>query len=375
MTYRRWALYLFLLQFSLSPGAMALGVEANTLVTSAARANYKYFTINQGTRFGNHDFRIDQKVDLNVARTDTQAVSAGHNSSGNVLTFSVTNTGNGVVDFSLTAVALNGGAAAFGGVDAANASATMVRVESGATPGYQAGEDVASYIDELAPDASRTVYIVSSFDASAANGDIASYYLVAVAQAGGSNGVLGASLTSNGVGDVFSAMDIGFYDADADSGSVDAIKNAAYLAQSDYTVLISFLTFTKQGIIISDPFNGTTNPQPVAGAIMEYVATVSNSTGTTPATNIVFTTNLATQITNQQLLFNSQYNGVVGKGIAVAYPGNGNVSTVYTNANDGVEDGQLSVDWNVSQPNTVTVKGLNLNVGESAVIRFRVTIK
>jgi len=74
-----------------------------------------------------------------------------------VLTFTVKNEGNKVQDFLLTS---SNAGAAFGLTNTFDVNQTIF-VESGAHAGYQASEDTATYIDELAPDATATVYIVA----------------------------------------------------------------------------------------------------------------------------------------------------------------------------------------------------------------------
>ena len=102
-------------------------------------------------------------------------------STGNVIIFEITNTGNATFDYNVFAEALSGGSAKWGGTDNINASSTAVYVESGATVGYQSGEDTATSVNDLAADGTIKVYIVASFATSLSDNDIASYYLLAEA--------------------------------------------------------------------------------------------------------------------------------------------------------------------------------------------------
>src|SRR5207249_743725 len=109
--------------------------------------------------------------------------------------FTVTNTGNSVQDFSLSAANLAGGSLS-GVTDNFDTGACSVKVESGTTAGYQALEDTATFIDELAPDASKTVYVVCAIPLSRVDGDGAVISLTAEARVGGTpGGTVGAALT------------------------------------------------------------------------------------------------------------------------------------------------------------------------------------
>ena len=62
----------------------------------------------------------------------------------------------------------------------------------------------------------------------------------------------------------------------------------------------------------------------------------------------------------------------------VAHPDhNGGADTEYTNADDGEDatKGGVKANWGVTAANTVTVTGITLDAGESATIKFRVTIQ
>jgi hypothetical protein len=280
------------------------------------------------------------------------------------------------MDINPTATALSGGSAKFAGSDNIDADDVQVFVESGATVGYQAAEDTASYIDELAADASIKVYIVSDFNAGYANGDIASYHLVAEARQGnaGTTGALGAVFTSTVGADTSGSVDVVFADG---AGSDDAAKDAKFSSQDDYVINSASLSVVKGSTVISDPVNNTTNPKRIPGAVIEYTITISNGAAGTTATNITFTDDLTNEIVTQgRLAFNTQYDSVAGKGIQISHPDySAGAATEYTNAGDGVEFGGVAADFAITAANKVTVSGITLDASESAVIKFRVTIQ
>ena len=57
-------------------------------------------------------------------------------------------------------------------------------------------------------------------------------------------------------------------------------------AEDGFTVVVAALDITKTGTLISDPFNLTTDPKAIPGAIIEYVITIDN-TGGAVATNVI----------------------------------------------------------------------------------------
>jgi len=54
-------------------------------------------------------------------------------------------------------------------------------------------------------------------------------------------------------------------------------RNAMHSDTLTYEIDVPMLTVVKKSAVISDPFNGTTNPKRIPGAIVEYTITVENS--------------------------------------------------------------------------------------------------
>lgn len=359
--------------------AIAAGTASGTTISNQATIDFNVNSIAQPQQSSNnYQFVVDNKVDLTVSTDDGSAVLVTPGSNDNVLTFTVQNDGNTSQDFQVTAAASTGGAAAFGGTDNIDADTVEVFVESGATAGYQAGEDTATHIDALAADTNVKVYIVSDFNTGYSDGDIASYYLVAEARINDAAGTLGGALTQTAGADTVGSVDIVFADGDGDGGlGNDASRDAKHSSQDDYEVSASSITFTKSSTVISDPFNNTTNPKRIPGAVIEYNLTISNAAGASTATDISIADSLNTEIaTNGTLAFNTQYDATAGQGIVISHPDYlAGADTEYTNANDGAEFGGVSADWSVTTTNTVTVNGITLDAGESAAVKFRVTVQ
>ena len=368
-TSRYIGLLLFVLPlFGASQSALAAGTVAGTSISNSATINYQVGAISQPAITSNTvAFVVDKKVNLAVVTTDAAAVSVTPGSSNNIVTFTVTNTSNDAMDFALTSQALVGGAAKFTGTDNINASAVSVFVESGATPGYQAAQDTATFIDELAADGNKTVYIVGTFPTGLANGDIATYGMIAEARAAGGASSLGAALAQDAGADNPSTVQIVFGD---DTGTDDASRDAKHSDRSDFRVVTATLAVTKTSSVISDPFNNTTNPKAVPGAVIEYIVTITNAAGAATASSISVSDSLNSEITGGRLAFNTTTYGAT-QGIQVTSPNiNAGAATALTNGSDADQG-----DFNVTAGNTVTVTGISLTGGQSATVKFRVTVQ
>ncbi len=358
----------------------AAGTASNTTITNSATVNYQVNSVAQDPETSNVlTFLVDNRVNLNVVTLESATISVTPGSTGatnvNVLRYTVTNTGNTVQDFAVSATAFVGGLAPFSGTDNIDASAVNVFVDGNSNGTYESGTDTATFIDELAVDVGTTVFIVSDFASTVTNGQIAAYHLLAEARAGGaSGGSVGAVLTEDSDGDDPNTVEIVFGDAAGTEGS-DGAEDATFSDDAQYTVAAATLSIVKSSTVISDPFNGTSNPLAIPGAVIEYTVVISNAASTATATSVAMTDSLNTEITASRLAFNIQYNATPGQGVSVGHPDfNAGAMTEYTNANDGVVNG-ISVDWNVGATNTVTVSGIQLDAGESATVRFRVTIQ
>ena len=353
---------------------MAAGTASGTLISNAATVDYKVATVDQPTiTSATYVFKVDNKVNLTVSTIDVATVKVTPGTDDNVLTYLVTNTGNTVQDFALTAAALAGGTGAFGGTDNIDANTTSIVVESGATAGFQVLEDTATYIDELAADANKTVYMLGDFDTGFSDGDIAAYYLVAEAHKGSTPAALGAVETET-ASDNADPLIVDVVLADGDGDGVlanDDSRDAKHSSLNDYEIATADLTITKSSAVISDPFNNTTNPKRIPGAVVEYTITIDNAGTGSTATDIIVTDNLNTEIaTNGTIAFNTQYDATAGKGIVVTAPNlYGGAATELTNAADADEGA-----WNAGT-NVLTVTGITVAAGETATVKFRVTIQ
>ncbi|VAW88018.1 hypothetical protein MNBD_GAMMA17-1736, partial [hydrothermal vent metagenome] len=306
-----------------SPGAIAAGTASGTNVENFATINYDVASIAQpALNSDTVDFMVDTQIDLTVSTVDLAAVASTPGSDDNVMTFTVTNTGNASQDFSLSAVTLVGGTAAFGGTDNINADTVNIFVETAGGAGYQVVSDTDLHINALAADDSITVYIVSDFALGYADGDIASYYLLAEARVDDAAGTLGDALSETVGPDTAGSVDIVFIDGDGDGpGISDVDRDAQHSSQDDYTIVTAALTISKASSVVSDPVNGTLDPKRIPGAIIQYEITISNGAGAAIATSIAITDSLNTEITEGDIAFNTQFGATAGNGFSIAHPG------------------------------------------------------
>jgi hypothetical protein len=344
-------------------GQALAATASGTTISNGATVNYQVGGIAQTEVASNTDsFVVDTKVDLTVAGQDAQTVKVTPNTSNQVLTFLVTNTGNATFDFALNSTA--------SGSDDFDATNVRIFVESGATVGYQAGEDTATYIDELAATGDKVVYIVADIPTGLTNAWEAEYHLRAEARAGGGATVLGDALTQTAGADTAGSVDVVFADAQGSDTANDIARDAKHSAMGTYEVQAAALTVTKSSAVISDPVNSTTNPKRIPGAVIEYTVTIANGAGAQTATSITVADDLNNEITAGTIAFLADgYD--TGKGIRVTAPNiNGGAAKDLTNISDADEG-----DFNVTVANTVTVTGIELVAGQSATVRFRVTIQ
>ncbi len=327
----------FMLLFAGVQSAVAAGTASGTTISNLATVNYQVGGVSQtpiessptgnstpGVGNGtNTTFVVDTKLDMTVAWQDGAAVQVTPGGTGYVLTFQVTNDGNATQDFSLSTVARAAGDTLAGVTDNFDASSVNVYVEDGTTAGYQAAQDTATYIDELAADASATVYVVASIPAGQSDGDGAIYDLVAQVAVGGSTGSQGADITTDDSGSADDPATVQTVFADsAGTASGDAVDDGKASDAGVYEVVAAALNVTKTASVISDPVNGLTNPKAIPGARIEYTITVDNSSGSATATSVTVTDSIPA---NTVFVV-----GSVGGGDSVSYSDDNGATWTYT---------------------------------------------
>ncbi|MDZ4804537.1 MAG: hypothetical protein SGI90_06740 [Candidatus Eisenbacteria bacterium] len=265
--------------------AHAAGTLSGTAIDNHATINYKVGGLDQTpVDSDTASFVVDSKIDLAVSTSDGAAVPVTPGSSDQVLTFQVTNEGNTTRDFSLTAP--NSATPAFAepseDFDAGN---IRIFVDANGNGTYDSGVDLATYIDELEPDSSVTVFVVSNIPLSVGNGDVASTDLIAQAAIGGTPLSQGVDVLSDDSGSADNPATVQTVFADG-AGSADPANDGRHSSKDAYKGRSADLNVSKTADVSFDPVNGGTNPKAIPGATVDYGIQVDNN-GTVSATNVV----------------------------------------------------------------------------------------
>ncbi|HEY0313760.1 MAG TPA: hypothetical protein VGC56_14865 [Allosphingosinicella sp.] len=332
--------------FAATP-AFAAGTTAGSTITNTVTVNYQVGGVAQNAVSATDNLVVDRKINLVVAQLGTTTTSVSPGQTSAVTGFTVTNSSNAVLDFALALTQSSGGTAAHGGTDNFNVSNVKLYLDTDNSGTYNAGDTLITYLDEIAADATKTVFVVSDIPLGKSTGDVANVRLTATAAESGGAGSLGATVTQTS-GANTAAMDTVFADTNANN---NVAGDGASFAENDYTVLAAALSAVKTSKIISDPINGSTNPKMIPGATVEYCIAVSNGAGSATATSVALSDPLPSQ-TTYLAAFGIKVNGTVTSGACNA---------------DGVAGGSFA-------SNTVSGTLSNVAAGATSTLVFRVTI-
>lgn len=359
------------------PHAFAAGTAAGTDINNTATVDYTVGGVNQPDVNSNTlSFKVDRRVNLTVAEVGGAATTVVPGASGQVLTFTVTNNANSPLDFRLAAAQdATSATTAFADIDSFDATGVQVFVDVNGNGTYESVTDTATFIDELAADATRTVFIVSTIPSGQINGDTAGLTLTAVAaQSTDGAGVYvtttgtlaaDAAETNTSSTDSPTFVDTVFGDLAGDTG--DAAGDGRHSDDDEYDVVTASIVVVKSSTVISDPFNGLSSPKAIPGAVVEYCLDVLNS-GAAAAGTIIL---------SDAIPANTTY---VAGSIKSAPTGSGTTCDVGTGAvedddnSDGAEVDGATGDYGVSVANTVTVRTGSISAGNRFKATFRVTV-
>jgi len=274
-----------LMVLGINSTTLAAGTSSGTNISNTATISYDVGTVPQtaieSSPAGNSTpgagsgtpttFLVDNRVDLTVSEVNSTYTDVIPNAQDQVLVFTVTNDGNTTQDFAVTA--LTNGTDPFGGAANFNAANLQVFVDVNANGTYELATDTRTFVDELAEDATVTVFVLADIPAIQASGDISAYTLTARAHDSGTSGTLGP-LTNETAGADTAGVDVVFADG---TGDTDAGRDASHSDSDAFQVLSAQLSIQKTAAVIRDPFNLDTNPKHIPGAYIQYAITVSNA--------------------------------------------------------------------------------------------------
>jgi uncharacterized repeat protein (TIGR01451 family) len=245
-----------------SANAYAAGTLAGTNIENIATATYDTGAGTVDIQSNTAVILVDELLDVTATSSDPGDVATTNGATNAVLTFRITNTGNGPEAFRLTPNVSNGG-------DDFDPVLSQVVIDTNGNNAYDPGVDtvyVAGTNDPLlSPDQSVTVFILNNIPATQANGDRANVSIVAAAATG--TGAPGTTFTGAGEGGGDAV--VGTSGADAEANGFLRV-NAASVALS-------------KSATVQDQFGGN-NAVPGATITYTIVATVS---GAGSLTNLV----------------------------------------------------------------------------------------
>lgn len=352
---------IFAIAGGMAGAAWANGTTAGQVINNTATIGYTVGGVQQPDVNSNQaSFVVDMLVNLSVAELGGSATVVVPGATGQVTTFTVTNTSNAALDFRLVATqAANGAATKFGGVASGTATNVHAYVDDGDGV-FNALDDTETHINELAADASVKVYVLGDIPFGMANDGAIGMTLTAYAAAGGDVNALGSDLVATPGADTPGAMDIVFGDA---AGAADGARDGRHSDSDEYRVESATMTITKLARVISDPVNGTSDPRSVPGAVIEYCIVMANS-GSVSATLLSVTDTLPGNTTFVSGSIRSQ--GTVTSGAC-----NADGATEDDDASDGGEADGATGSF---AGGVISVAIASIAAGQTRTALFRTTI-
>jgi len=278
----------FALPLALAQTAMAAGTSAGTVITNQATLDYRVGGIIQPSAPSTATtFNVDRKVNFNVTYVPGTFVNVFPGATNQALTYTVTNSGNDTQDFNLAVAQLNGGAV-LTGTDNIDAGSVRLFLDSNTNGTFDSGVDqditATHYLDEVAPDASVTVFIVGDFPTPQVNANVAGLTLAANALHGHGAAAAGAAIAGGAVTDLNGAVPGNpVFTVFADVA--DAQPNLELVAGA-FRIAAPVLTVDKQVSVIWDPVNFNATPRSIPGSFVQYAITISNAGAALAAANL-----------------------------------------------------------------------------------------
>jgi len=366
----------FLAKLSMSAGvllftqqAFAVGTIAGTDVDNLATVSYDVATVPQqvvesAPGAGNAvpgagngtvtTFVVDNRVDFSLTQVGTAHTTVTPGETDAYVEFLLSNDGNSAQDFNMSVAQLGSGDGAVNTLVDSDVDMANLRIRVGNAGGAPVLGDLP-YGDEIAPDTAVTVYVFGDADVilGLVNGDVANLELTATVAAAGTALTLGADLTDDVLNPDTAGLEVVFAEGGVLGDGIESDRDG-------FLVSSAGLTVSKVATVFSDPFNGTTNPKAIPGAVVEYVITVANG-GAVNADNVSIADAIDTDVA-----FDATFNG--GSGLDIVNGAAPIACIADGNAADGCTlIGQDLTVGNGSLPITIIPT-------ESLVITYRVTI-
>lgn len=248
------SLLAILVALALPSQAEAAGTRAGSTISNTASASFDTGGGTTTIDSNQVDLLVDELLDVTVASNNPADVPTTPGATGQVLSFSVTNNGNGVESFALSTVANVGG-------DDYDPTVTQLYIDNG--DGVFDSATDTLYIPgtndpELEPDESVTIFVVATTPGSVVDGNRGIVSLIA------------AAVTGTGApGTAFPGQGEGGGDAVVGATGADGTDNGAFVVSA------ATVTLVKSAVVTNTL--GTADPIPGATITYTIVATVAGS--------------------------------------------------------------------------------------------------
>jgi uncharacterized repeat protein (TIGR01451 family) len=324
-----------------SAPAMAEGTSAGATITNNVTVSFNVGGVTQNAEAASDSFTVDRRVNVNVTYIGP-ATSVAPGAADQWIAFDVTNLSNDTVDLALSSALTTG--------TGANIDNFRIYRDTNGNNAYDAGDELVTYLDEVAEDATVRVFVVANIGLNAVNADNFDVTLTANAHLGATVGALGTELVGTS-GANTAGIDTVLFDG---AGATDSANQGDFSATGRFSVAGALVTVAKSSRVISDPVNLTNNPKAIPGATVEYCITVANAAGAATATDVSVTDDLPFDVT-----YSASF------GIFV----NGNASCAA-----GTPGGNFSAGTGPSGADQVLGDLLDLAAGQTRSVYFQVVI-
>lgn len=266
--------------------ASAAGTTSGSTITNNVTVTYSVGGVTQNQVSATDSFVVDRKINLTVTEVGNATTQVSPGQLAAVTTFSVANLSNATIDVGLLASNLAG--------DNYDVSNFKYYADTNSNGSYDVGTDLQiTYLDQLAADGIRTVFVVADVPLGGSTNDVANIRLTGTAQEGTAAGSQGADIAATTTANTALGVETVLADTNANGNTQYDGKS---FAQDSYTKLTAALSAQKTSRVISDPVNGTTNPKAIPGAVVEYCIAVTNAAGA-DATSVAINDPLPTATT------------------------------------------------------------------------------
>ena len=238
--------------------AMAAGTRAGSVIENTATATFDVGASTASVNSNQHDLQVDELIDVTVDWADPADVPTTPGATGQALTFTITNNGNGNETYGLTTVSTIGG-------DNYDPTVNQIVIDDGDgiyEPGIDAVYVPGTNDPALEPDASVTVFVISTTPGGVADTNRGGVQLVAASQTG--TGAPGANVGGANAGE-------GGSDAVVGTSGGDGLDNGFYVVAAATVSLVKSAT-------VADPFGGS---DALPGSTVTYTITANTVGGGT----------------------------------------------------------------------------------------------